>query len=76
MKEEHLSTEKIINARKLTNYTNKGRDKNKFNELEVASKLLVDFINKYYNPMTIAIVREGRVEILSEEMGMPLEVRD
>lgn len=50
--------------------------KEKFNELEEASKPLVDFLNKYYNPMTIAIVREGRVEILVNDMGLPLEVRD
>lgn len=50
--------------------------KEKFNSLEVASRPLVDFLNKYYNPMTIAVVREGRVEILVSDIGMPLEVRD
>ena len=48
----------------------------KFNELEQASKPLIDFLNKYYDPMTKAVVTEGHVEILSSEMGMPLEVRD
>ena len=48
----------------------------KFAELEIASKPLIDFLNKYYDPMTTAIVTEGRVDILVSDMGMPLEVRD
>ena len=52
------------------------KDKDKFKELEEASKPLIDFLNKYYNPMTTAIVTEGRVDILTNDMGMPLEVRD
>ena len=44
--------------------------------LRKRQKPLVDFLNKHYNPMTIAIVRESRVEILTGEMAMPLEVRD
>jgi len=51
-------------------------DKTKFKELEEASKPLIDFLNKYYNPMTTAIVTEGRVDIVSNEMGVILEVRD
>ena len=48
----------------------------KFEELEKAVKPLIEFLNKYYNPMTSAIVTEGRVDIVSNEMGMNLEVRD
>ena len=49
---------------------------NSFYALEKASKTLIDYLNKYYNPMTTAIVTEGRVDIVSNEMGMPLKVRD
>lgn len=48
----------------------------KFNELEEAAKPLIEFLNKYYDPMTTAIVSEGRIDILRKEMGVPLEVRD
>jgi len=51
-------------------------EKAKFEELKEASKLLIDFLNKYYDPMTSAIVTEGRVDIVRNEMGMPLEIRD
>lgn len=51
-------------------------DKEKFNYLEEAARPLVNFLNKYYDPMTIAIVSEGSIEILREEMGTPLKVRD
>ncbi|MBU3111980.1 KTSC domain-containing protein [Clostridium lacusfryxellense] len=49
---------------------------NSFYALEKASKPLIDYLNKYYNPMATAIVTEGRVDIVSNEMGMPLKVRD
>lgn len=49
---------------------------NSFYALEKASKPLIDYLRKYYNPMTTAIVTEGKVDILSNEMGMPLEVED
>jgi len=48
----------------------------KFEELEKAVKPMIEFLNKYYNPMTTAIITEGRVDIVSNEMGMPLKVRD
>lgn len=51
-------------------------EKEKFDELKLASKPLIDFLNKYYNPMCYAVVTEGRVIVLSTEMGIPLEVRD
>lgn len=49
---------------------------NSFYELKKASNPLIDYLNKYYNPHTIAIVKEGKVTVLTEEMGLPLEVRD
>lgn len=48
----------------------------RFEELEVAVKPLIDFLNKYYNPMCKAIVSEDHVEIVSNELGLPLKVRD
>ena len=51
-------------------------NKEKFKELETATKPLLDFLNKYYDPMVMAVVTLSRVEILTGEMGMPLEVKD
>ena len=51
-------------------------DKQLFKSLEEASKPLIDFLNENYNAMTIAIVTEGRVDVYSTEIGMPLPVRD
>ena len=47
-----------------------------FDKLKKASQPLIDFLNENYDPMTIAVLREGRVDIFRSEMGMPLEVRD
>lgn len=52
------------------------RTEEKFNTLKEAAQPLIGFLNDNYDPHTIAVVREGRVDILREEMGMPLEVRD
>jgi len=54
----------------------RAEENERFAELEKAAKPMVDFLNKYYDPMTIAIVEEGRVEILVKTIGMPLEIRD
>ena len=51
-------------------------EKATFDELKEASKPLIDFLNKYYDIMTSAIVTEGRVDIVRNEMGVVLEVRD
>lgn len=48
----------------------------KFKELEEASKPLLDFLNKNYNPHTIVIVTEGRADVLVSDMSVKLEVRD
>lgn len=74
--EKRLAEQWIENIKTKTQVKPVKKDQIKFSELERASKPLIDFLNKYYNPMTIAIVTEGRVDILSNEMGMPLEVRD
>jgi len=74
--EKRLAEQWIENVKIKSKVEPISRDQVKFSELKQASKPLIDFLNKYYNPMTIAIVTEGRVDILSNEMGMPLEVRD
>lgn len=45
-------------------------------ELVEASKPLLDFLNKRYDPHTYAIVTEGRVEIVRGEVSALLPVRD
>lgn len=47
-----------------------------FELLKQAAKPMIDYLNKFYNPMTSAVITEGYVKIVAEEMGMPLEVRD
>lgn len=54
----------------MNNYTKK------HDELEQAAMPLLEFLNKYYNPHTYAIVTEGSVEIVVGDMGAPLPVRD
>lgn len=51
-------------------------NRDKFEELNQAVQPLIEFLNKYYNPMTSAIVTEGRVDIVVNDMGMPLDVRN
>ena len=51
-------------------------DKDKFKQLEEASKPLIEFLRKYYNPHTIVIIQEGRVDVYEGSMSMPLEVQD
>ena len=60
----------------LSSVTTITEEQEKFIELERASKPIIDFLNKYYDPMTIAIVTEGKVDIYQAKIGMPLEVRD
>jgi hypothetical protein len=50
--------------------------KKRSEELQKASLPLLEFLNKYYNPHTYAVVTEGRVEIVSCEMTASLPVRD
>jgi len=50
--------------------------KDKFNELEIAVQPLIEFMNKYYDPMSYAVLTEGRCEILRNDMGIALKVRD
>jgi len=45
-------------------------------ELQKASLPLLEFLNKYYNPHTYAVVTEGSVEIVCGEMSAGLPVRD
>ncbi len=48
----------------------------KFKELCKAAKPLVEYMRKYHNPHQAAIVRLDRIEIVSEECGLQLEVPD
>ena len=47
-----------------------------FKELEEVSRPMIEFLNKHYNPMTTAIITEGKVQIVSTEIAMPLEIKD
>ena len=74
-KDEKRLAEKWIEENKSLKEQHRKKDP-KFIELEKAAQPLIDFLNKYYNPMATAIVTEGRIDILVNDMGMPLEVRD
>ena len=45
-------------------------------ELKEASLPLLEFMNKYYCPHDLAILTEGRVEIVCCDMCVPLPIRD
>jgi late competence protein required for DNA uptake (superfamily II DNA/RNA helicase) len=77
-KDEKLLAENWINENTIKNdtVTDNTSTNGRFSELEEASKPLIGFLNKYYNPMVTAIVTEGRVDIVSNEMGILLKVRD
>ena len=48
----------------------------KSKELYEASLPLLEFMNKYYCPRDKAILTEGRVEIITGDMGVLLRIRD
>lgn len=52
------------------------QQKVRFDELKEASKPLVEFLNKYYSPMTSILITEGYIKIMTEDIGMPLKVRN
>ena len=47
-----------------------------FDDLRIASKPLVDFINTNYDPMTKVIISDSNVEVLRCEVGIVNEVID
>ena len=48
----------------------------KIEEFRIACMPVLEFLNKYYDPHSYAIITEGRAEIVSGEIGIPLHVRD
>lgn len=49
--------------------------KDRFEEFKESAQPLVNFLNKYYDPHTRAIVDTSHAELLSGEMGVPFEVK-
>ena len=45
-------------------------------ELEEASKPLVDFVNKCCCPHDIIIIQQGNVQIFNEEISIPTKILD
>jgi hypothetical protein len=65
-----------MRAHAMVRAVQKEEQERKFEELRVASQPLIDFMRKYYDPMTYAIVTEGHTQILSSVLGTPLLVED
>jgi hypothetical protein len=51
-------------------------DQKRFEEFKEACLPVLEFLNKYYNSHSYAVITEGRAEIVSGELGVPLPVRD
>lgn len=47
-----------------------------FQELVNAAMPMLDYLNRYYDPHATAIITEGRVTIVRDEIGAPLPIRD
>ena len=67
--------ETLVKTRKEEKVVNENKAL-QFEELEKAVKPMIDFLNKYYDPMTTAIITEDRIDIVRNEMGMSLVRRD
>ena len=50
--------------------------KDKLEELKNIAQPLVNYLQNNYDPHTYILVRDDKVEILQEEMGVPFEVKD
>lgn len=48
----------------------------KVEELKKVALPLMEFLNKYYDPHTYAVVNEGKVEIVCGQMTANLPIRD
>jgi len=46
--------------------------KEEFELLKQAAQPMINYLNKFYDPMTFAVITEGYVKIVVEEMGVPL----
>lgn len=51
-------------------------DDERFDELKKAAGPLVRFLQRYYDPMTVAVVDISHAEIYRADMGMPLSAAD
>ena len=47
-----------------------------FQELTEAAMPILKYLNKHYNSHTTAVIAEGRVTIVSDEISCPLPARD
>ena len=47
-----------------------------FREITEAAMPMLEYLNKHYDPHASAVITEGRVTIIREEVGCPLPVRD
>ena len=47
-----------------------------FQELADAATPMLEYLNKYYDSHTTAIITEGRVTIVRDEVSVPLPIRD
>lgn len=47
-----------------------------FQELADAAMPMMEYLNKYYDPHVTAVVSEGRVTIVRDEISAPLPMRD
>lgn len=50
--------------------------KKKSKEFNEACLPVLEFLNKYYDPHSYAVITEGRAEIVRGDMGTPLPIRD
>ena len=47
-----------------------------FQELKEAATPMLKYLNEYFDPHTTAVITEGRVTIVRDEISVPLPVRD
>lgn len=50
--------------------------KDKFEELKELSEPIIEYLNNNYEPHAWIVIREGRIDVVSEEISIPLEGRD
>ena len=47
-----------------------------FLELKEAAMSMLEYLNEHFDPHTTAVITEGRVTVVRDEIGVPLPVRD
>lgn len=47
-----------------------------FLELKEAAMPMLEYLNEHFDPHTTAVITEGRVTVVRDEIGVPLPVRD